>query len=62
MARYGCGAVFFCTARLIKTRCVSAKLVGKDLDYFTIDFNEEMSAFHGSLMLRQTEFVRACVR
>lgn len=32
------------------------------LDYFSIDFDEELSAFHGGLLERQVAFTRLCIR
>jgi hypothetical protein len=33
-----------------------------DIDWFTLDFNEELSAFHGGLLDRQTRFAAAALR
>lgn len=35
--------------------------VDVDVDWFTVDFNEELSAFHGGLLARQTAFARDCL-
>eukprot|EP01103_Thecamoeba_quadrilineata_P007518 TRINITY_DN17382_c0_g1_i1.p1 TRINITY_DN17382_c0_g1~~TRINITY_DN17382_c0_g1_i1.p1 ORF type:complete len:1044 (+),score=131.68 TRINITY_DN17382_c0_g1_i1:51-3182(+) len=34
----------------------------KQMDFFSIDFGEEFSAFHGDLLWRQTHFINHCVR
>ena len=31
-------------------------------DFFTIEFNEELSAFHGALLDQQVSFVRQCIQ
>lgn len=34
----------------------------KNLDFFTLDFNEDFTAFHGQTMLDQAEFVNDCIK
>ncbi|KAI0967710.1 PGAP1-like protein-domain-containing protein [Xylaria arbuscula] len=41
---------------------VAAKSGVKALDFFTVDFNEDFTAFHGQTMLDQAEYVNEAIR
>lgn len=38
-----------------------SKLRYKNIDFFTLDFNEDFTAFHGQTLLDQAEFVNDCI-
>lgn len=40
----------------------SSKEGGRSLDFFTIDFNDDFSAFHGQTLLDQSEYLADCIR
>ncbi|KAI1821882.1 GPI inositol-deacylase [Xylaria intraflava] len=46
----------------IHPNTASAKSGVKNLDFFTVDFNEDFTAFHGQTMLDQAEYVNEAIR
>ncbi|KAI0532561.1 PGAP1-like protein-domain-containing protein [Xylaria digitata] len=46
----------------LHSNIVAAKSGVKILDFFTVDFNEDFTAFHGQTMLDQAEYVNEAIR
>ncbi|KAI0490129.1 GPI inositol-deacylase [Xylaria cf. heliscus] len=46
----------------LHSNAVAAKSGVKGLDFFTVDFNEDFTAFHGQTMLDQAEYVNEAIR
>lgn len=46
----------------VKRRGARASDGGAHLDFFTIDFNDDFSAFHGQTLLDQAEYTADCIR
>ncbi|KAI2635049.1 GPI inositol-deacylase [Xylaria nigripes] len=47
---------------VLHPNATSAKSGIKNLDFFTVDFNEDFTAFHGQTMLDQAEYVNEAIR
>lgn len=45
-----------------KTSTSNKELGRRSLDFFTIDYNDDFSAFHGQTLLDQSEYLADCIR
>ncbi|KAI1816445.1 GPI inositol-deacylase [Poronia punctata] len=46
----------------VQLNAAAAGLSARNLDFFTVDFNEDFTAFHGQTMLDQAEYVNEAIR
>lgn len=46
----------------VRKKGVGTRNGGRSLDFFTLDFNDDFSAFHGQTLLDQSEYLADCIR
>jgi len=46
----------------VKRKSVASRSGAANLDFFTLDFNDDFSAFHGQTLLEQAEYTADCIR
>ncbi|GAA5841295.1 hypothetical protein JCM9279_000607 [Rhodotorula babjevae] len=46
----------------VKRKSVASRTGAASLDFFTLDFNDDFSAFHGQTLLDQAEYTADCIR